>query len=219
ERDASWRATRRLPVREVHRRHAAGTERFVDRVGAETRRHRTSVHESHSHCGVCACSAIASAWTHRSMTRGCTVTGDETTKSCRFAGEWSTLTAMSQTKRGSSCLLSFLAVSSACGKTATEPNADGGEVVNISARDVSAPLREMAKLARPTRLVRDDDEAEPVHRIPHPMMRSTSALRADRVVQDFVGQVPIAATTVNFEGMGAGMAGFTPGGVPPDTDG
>src|SRR5256885_10236691 len=97
----------------------------------------------------------------------------------------------------------LLAVVGACGRTVTEPKADGGEVVNLTARDISAPLREMAKVARPK--LATDDEAEPVRRIPHPLMRT--AAHADGVLQDFVGSAPTAPTVMNFEGMGASMTG------------
>ncbi len=104
----------------------------------------------------------------------------------------------------------------ACGGSSTVSKPDGGEVVTLTAHDVSLPLRDMAKLVQPR--ARDEaDEAEPVRRIPHPKMRRTA--RPDAVVQDFMGQEPIVMPTVSFEGMGAGISGFQPGGVPPDTDG
>lgn len=111
-----------------------------------------------------------------------------------------------------------LAALPACSDKSVEPKPDGREVLNVTARDVSPPLRELAKLARPTSLDSEAEEAEPVRRIPHPQMRATTQ-QPDLVVQDFEGATPIAPTVANFEGMGAGLTGFTPGGVPPDTDG
>jgi hypothetical protein len=80
--------------------------------------------------------------------------------------------------------------------------------------DVSRPLRELATLPPQFEV---EDEAEPVRRIPHPLMRA--ALAPDNVVQPVMGLAPAVATGVNFEGMGAGMTNFVPGGTPPDTDG
>jgi uncharacterized protein (TIGR03382 family) len=99
------------------------------------------------------------------------------------------------------------------------PPPDLVEVVKISAYDLSLPLRELA--AAPAALVgeRETEEAEPARRIPHPAMRRLSASTPDRVVQDKPAPKVIAAPEANFEGLGAGIAGFTPGGVPPDTAG
>ncbi|MEO8552170.1 MAG: MYXO-CTERM sorting domain-containing protein, partial [Kofleriaceae bacterium] len=63
----------------------------------------------------------------------------------------------------------------------------------------------------------DELEYEPVRRIPHPRMRKTPS--PDPVVQRTMGLAPPLATLANFEGQGAGLTGFQPGGVPPDTDG
>jgi hypothetical protein len=102
------------------------------------------------------------------------------------------------------------------GKSAEPPATDAGETFPSVASDISPPLRDLVKNAK----VRDPDEApemEPVRRIPLRHFRTLTA--TDRVVQSDFGTQPIPAPAVNFEGMGAGMAGFTPGGVPPDTDG
>ncbi len=102
-----------------------------------------------------------------------------------------------------------------CGDKPARTAPDGGELVTLTAHDISAPLRDMVKLPQPAQ--EDLDEYEPVGQIPHPHMRSTPA--PDPVVQHAMGVAPAIATTANFEGMGAGLANFTPGGVPPDTDG
>jgi hypothetical protein len=95
---------------------------------------------------------------------------------------------------------------------------DSAIVVNVVAHDLSPPLRELALQAPPrARIDGDAPEAEPVHRIPHPRMRSFAA--PDPVVQRALAPALIAAPIANFEGMGAGMPGFSAGGVPPDTDG
>lgn len=109
------------------------------------------------------------------------------------------------------------ALFAACGEKQTAVVAtDGGEVVTLAAHDISAPLRELVKLpqAAPEH---DADEYEPVRRIPHPHMRAVP--QPDPVVQSTMGLAPALPTVVNFEGQGAGMTGFTAGGVPPDTDG
>ncbi|HTJ42938.1 MAG TPA: hypothetical protein VL463_12630 [Kofleriaceae bacterium] len=107
-----------------------------------------------------------------------------------------------------------------CGcRAATGPEAspDSGVVVNVVAHDVSPPLRELALLPRAHQRLDDAPEAEPVHRIPHPRMRSV--VSPDPVIQRDFAPKQIGAPTVDFEGMGAGLAGFTAGGVPPDPDG
>src|SRR6185312_11270302 len=93
---------------------------------------------------------------------------------------------------------------------------DGGEVVTLAAHDVSAPLREMVKLPQ-VAPEHDADEYEPVRMIPHPHMRAVP--KPDPVVQSSMGLAPAIPLGANFEGQGAGMTGFQPGGVPPDTDG
>ncbi len=102
-----------------------------------------------------------------------------------------------------------------------DPKPDGAELVRVVAHDVSPPLRELAKLPRPQRDIDEVEEAEPARRIPHPTWRSPAQLPAHDTIEQRAYAAPdaIAATTVNFEAMGAGMSGFTPGGIPPDTDG
>src|SRR5262245_33733086 len=79
-----------------------------------------------------------------------------------------------------------------------ETQAESGAVLNVAHYDISPPLREMAKTARPR--LRDDDEieAEPVRRIPHPSW--TGKATTDRVAQRAPAPAEIAATTANFEG-------------------
>src|SRR5258708_2420662 len=118
---------------------------------------------------------------------------------------------------GHSKLLISIAILGACGGKTADPQADAaGEVVHVVAHDVSPPLRDLAKLARPSRVADEAPEAEPVRRLP---LKHFKTLRAqDTAIQTAFGATPIVATAANFEGMGAGIPGFVPGGVPPDTD-
>jgi hypothetical protein len=117
---------------------------------------------------------------------------------------------------GFGCLI-VCAVLAACGdKQAPIAVNDGGEVVTLAAHDISPPLREMVKMPQ-IAPEHDADEYEPVGRIPHPHMRAVP--KPDPVIQDAMGLAPAIPTIVNFDGQGAGMPGFTPGGEPPDTDG
>src|SRR5262249_7789754 len=93
------------------------------------------------------------------------------------------------------------------------PQPDAAEFA-IVAHDVSPPLRELAKV--PSLRVPTAREAEPWRRIP---VRASTTFAPDPIIQTEQGATPIAAPTVSFEGMGAGMPGFNPGGTPPDTDG
>lgn len=95
--------------------------------------------------------------------------------------------------------------------------ADGGEVVHLVGHDVSLPLRDMVKMPRPEREDADEIEMEPARRIPIKKLRKARV--ADPVVQSTMGAAPPLQTGVNFEGQGAGLPGFSSGGVPPDTDG
>ncbi|HEY6039581.1 MAG TPA: MYXO-CTERM sorting domain-containing protein [Kofleriaceae bacterium] len=110
------------------------------------------------------------------------------------------------------------ALVAACGDKQTPVIAatDGGEVVNLAAHDISAPLREMVKMPQ-VAPEHDADEYEPVRMVPHPHMRAVP--KADPVVQSAMGIAPAIPLGASFEGQGAGMPGFQPGGVPPDTDG
>jgi hypothetical protein len=99
---------------------------------------------------------------------------------------------------------------------AVDPRPDGAVVVDVVAKDVSPPLRELAKLVRP-RIASEPREAEPVRRIPHPRMRAFTG--TDRVAQRTLPEANIVAPSVSFEGVGAGLAGFSPSSIPPDTDG
>jgi MYXO-CTERM domain-containing protein len=103
----------------------------------------------------------------------------------------------------------------ACNARETAPSPDAGQVLNIVAHDVSPPLRELAKL--PSTRVREVREAEPWRRIPLKHMSSTFA--PDSAIQTQAGATPIAAPSVSFEGIGAGMAGYNVQFTPPDTDG
>ena len=105
----------------------------------------------------------------------------------------------------------------ACRGPATEPQPDSAVVIKVAASDVSRPLREIAKLAPRAQLTGEAREAEPLRQIPHRRMRPFTG--RDRVAQTTLPVAAIAPTSVNFEGLGAGLAGFTPSSIPPDTDG
>src|SRR5882724_2527530 len=92
------------------------------------------------------------------------------------------------------------------------------EVIKPDVYDVSQPLSDLAKVPVPELSGLRAHEAEPARPIPHPRAQST-AVEADPVVQSAIGGPNIASTTVNFEGMGSGLAGFTVQSAPPDTDG
>src|SRR2546423_737817 len=90
----------------------------------------------------------------------------------------------------------------ACG-----PDKPVGPDVNPSVMmDISAPLRDMAKLAPAFQADGDEirgREAEPARPIPHPA--AFSAAQTDPVIQHEPGTAPIATTLVNFEAQGAGL--------------
>jgi len=92
------------------------------------------------------------------------------------------------------------------------------QVIRANVHDVSPPLSELAKLPVPDTFELHVHEAEPLRPIPH--MRLQSAVQQpDPVVQNAIGGPNIPSSTVNFEGMGAGMVGFVLDSAPPDTDG
>jgi len=97
------------------------------------------------------------------------------------------------------------------------------EVFTAQASDVSPPLRELAKLPRVSAHAEHDFEMEKV--MPNPWADKLKAPEGnrtgERVMQRTLGPAAIPATTHNFEGLGAGLAGTNPGGTPypPDTDG
>src|SRR5689334_2647607 len=127
------------------------------------------------------------------------MSGVATTMSYRARSDYSTLGAMRVTIA--------LALLAACSTPVST------DVSSVVAFDMSRPLRELAQY--PSRFEKSD-EAEPVMRIPHRLMLQGMG---DRAIQARVGAAPAAPVGASFEGMGAGMTGFTPGGVPPDTDG
>jgi subtilisin-like proprotein convertase family protein len=93
------------------------------------------------------------------------------------------------------------------------------EVIKADGYDVSAPLSELAKIPVPEVFGLRAHEAEPARPIPHMRAQST-AQEKDPVVQNAIGSGPnIPTPTTTFEGMGAGLAGFTVQSAPPDTDG
>jgi subtilisin-like proprotein convertase family protein len=113
-------------------------------------------------------------------------------------------------------LLATLVVSCATGASDDGPKV---EVIKADGYDVSAPLTELAKIPVPEVFGLRAHEAEPARPIPH--MRTQSATQEkDLVVQNAIGSGPnIPTPTTTFEGMGAGLAGFTVQSAPPDTDG
>jgi subtilisin-like proprotein convertase family protein len=110
---------------------------------------------------------------------------------------------------------------------ADEPSTDTGtgglsnhanmHVIGPDYHDVSPPLTELVKLTVPE-VAEVAHEADPVRPIPYMRGRPVGQV-VDPVVQTAIGAPLIPATTVNFEGMGTGMAGFTVNSAPPDTDG
>jgi subtilisin-like proprotein convertase family protein len=92
------------------------------------------------------------------------------------------------------------------------------EVVKPDAQDVSPALSDLAKIPFPEVIGLRARENEPWRRIPHPQLESLGAQR-DPVVQDAIGTANIPSTITTFEGMGAGLTGFTVQSAPPDTDG
>jgi subtilisin-like proprotein convertase family protein len=112
-------------------------------------------------------------------------------------------------------LLATLVASCATGAQDDGPKV---EVIKPDVQDVSAPLSDLAKVPVPEIIGLRAHEAEPARPIPH--MRTQSAAQVkDPVVQTAIGGPNIPSTTVNFEGMGTGLAGFTVQSAPPDTDG
>jgi subtilisin-like proprotein convertase family protein len=92
------------------------------------------------------------------------------------------------------------------------------QVIKPDAQDVSPPLRDLVKIPVFERSDLRAHEAEPARAIPH-LRHQSSAQVVDPVVQNAIGGPNIASTTVNFEGMGTGLSGFTVQFAPPDTDG
>jgi hypothetical protein len=119
-------------------------------------------------------------------------------------------------------LLATLIVSCTAGSpndTAGSPNdSPQVEVITPDFQDVSRPLSEMAKDPVPETFELSPREAEPVRPIPH-MHPQLAGQQPDPVVQSAIGGPLIPSTSVNFEGMGTGLAGFTVQSAPPDTDG
>jgi len=108
-------------------------------------------------------------------------------------------------------------VSCATGASTEEdhPNVD---VIKPDSQDVSPALSDLAKMPVPELGSLRAHEAEPARPIPH-MRGQLAATQADPVVQGAIGSANIPTTTVTFEGMGSGLAGFTVQSAPPDTDG
>src|SRR5882757_8540697 len=114
-------------------------------------------------------------------------------------------------------LLSTLVTSCASGGSSDDkPKV---EVIKADMQDVSPPLSDLAKLPVPELLSLRAHEAEPARPIPHMRGQQAVTNQADPVIQDAIGGANIPSTTVAFEGMGAGLAGFTVQSAPPDTDG
>jgi subtilisin-like proprotein convertase family protein len=112
-------------------------------------------------------------------------------------------------------LLATLVVSCATGGQDEGPKV---EVIKPDVQDVSPPLSELAKVPVPELIGFRAREAEPARPIPH-MRAQSAASVVDPVVQTAIGGPDIPSTTVNFEGMGTGLTGFTVQSAPPDTDG
>ncbi|HEU4733785.1 MAG TPA: proprotein convertase P-domain-containing protein [Kofleriaceae bacterium] len=100
----------------------------------------------------------------------------------------------------------------------TAGNGSNMQVIPADVQDVSPPLSELAKLPELQVRALDAHEAEPVRPIPHKQALSSGPVN-DPVVQSAIGTANIATPSINFEGMGTGLAGFTVNVAPPDTDG
>jgi len=110
-------------------------------------------------------------------------------------------------------------VVAACASGGSAEDKPKVEVIKPDMQDVSAPLADLAKLPVPELGSLRAHEAEPARPIPHMRGQQAVADQADPVIQDAIGGANIPSTSVAFEGMGAGLAGFTVQSAPPDTDG
>jgi hypothetical protein len=119
-------------------------------------------------------------------------------------------------KKSRGALLGLAATFALASCSDDPPDLTHGESYPAVFMDVSSPLRDMVKIAPAvdTELIRGW-EAEPARTI----RARGSAGQVDPVVQNHQGTAPIATTLANFEGNGAGLAGFTVQSAPPDTDG
>src|SRR6266481_2643984 len=86
--------------------------------------------------------------------------------------------------------------------------------------DVSPALRDLPAISQSQMDARDNEEDEPVRRIPWPHA-SNAPLQAAVVQSTAAAPSPEVAITVNqnFEGLGDGQNNFTVRGAPPDTNG
>jgi subtilisin-like proprotein convertase family protein len=109
----------------------------------------------------------------------------------------------------------FAVLLAACASAGSD--APAVTVIKPDVQDVSMPLRDLAKLPV-FEIATRAHEAEPARPLPH-MRVSGLVAEHDPVVQDAIGAAAIPTTSVTFEGMGAGLAGFTVQSAPPDTDG
>src|SRR6266576_3027152 len=105
-----------------------------------------------------------------------------------------------------------------CATGAPDDDRQKVEVIKPDAQDVSPALRDLAKIPVPEVIGLRARQAEPWRSIPHPQLQAFSQQR-DPVVQDAIGAANIPSTLVTFEGMGAGLPGFSVQSAPPDTDG
>jgi hypothetical protein len=98
----------------------------------------------------------------------------------------------------------------------------GPVVISDDHHDVSPPLRTIRKFkpSKPERL-REFNEEQDEENQRHPAAATAAAIAEDPVVQSAPAISPLVAvtTTRNFDGIGNGIAGFSVGGAPPDTNG
>jgi hypothetical protein len=113
-------------------------------------------------------------------------------------------------------LLTAAALALAGCAEATPQLPDGLEIIKPDVRDVSPPLRELAKLAvRPgDALAERNHEANPPKRLTRPRQAVL-----DPAVQAFAGTGTIPTPIANFEGLGTGLPGYVVQSAPPDTVG
>lgn len=99
----------------------------------------------------------------------------------------------------------------------------GPRIIPMTRHGVSRPLRDIPPAASPAGVMR----VVPNRMIPRPPLTASALASRDDDddfiatdgVQTFFGAMAMPSTSVNFEGMGAGLGGFTVHYAPPDTTG
>ncbi len=105
-----------------------------------------------------------------------------------------------------------------------ESNASGASIqLEVVKVDISPALRDIKVLEKSDhsiRISREHDTPEGLNKLPEEWNGKTGARFSDHVFQRTRGsRAVIPAPTVNVEGLGTGIPGYSLGGVPPDTTG